>query len=56
MPRASDLFKFLYCKGDHSICARFLVLDALGAEAVPVDLFPNHEKRAREIIREAGRG
>ena len=50
MPRPANLYKDLYCFNDYSICARYLVAEALGRDAVPGDLFPNHEKRAGEII------
>jgi hypothetical protein len=53
MPRQADFFRDLYCRGNNKICARYLVLKALGREAVPPDLFPNHEPRARQIIKDS---
>jgi hypothetical protein len=50
MPGTSAGFKRQYCQGDNSTCARYMVLKALGKAKVPVDLFPNQEDRAREII------
>ena len=53
MPDQADFFKDLYCKGDNEICARYLVLKALGRDAMPPDLFPNHEQRAKAIIEQS---
>ena len=50
MPIQADLFRDLYCKGNNAICGRYLILKSLGSHAVPPDLFPNHEQRARAII------
>jgi len=51
IPLAADLYKATFCKGDFSACARYLVLDALGPEGVPADLFPNEAERAHEILK-----
>lgn len=42
--------KEMYCLGDNSKCARFMVFKALGRPAVPPDLFPNEIERAQKII------
>ncbi len=39
-----------YCKKDNSKCARYNVFKALGRNRVPIDLFPNDEKRALVIL------
>lgn len=50
MPLASDLMKDTYCRGNNSLCARYMVFKALGREKVPRDLFPDERKKAKEII------
>lgn len=40
-----------YCRGDNADCARYMVFKALGAAAIPIDLYPDMHKRARQIIR-----
>ncbi len=50
MPSMSESYKRKYCRGDHTACARYLVLDALGSQHVSGDLFPNMEERARALI------
>lgn len=50
MPATSTLYKHRYCKVDNTRCARFHVLQQLGPDAVPRDLFPNQWKEAEEII------
>lgn len=44
------LYKKRYCQNDNSKCARYLVVNKLGKEKVPKDLFPNMLDRAKEII------
>ncbi|NLJ55853.1 MAG: hypothetical protein GX334_02260 [Firmicutes bacterium] len=44
------LYKRRYCEGDKTQCARYTVLKELGARFVPLDLYPNMQKRAEEII------
>lgn len=50
MPGTAEIFKHKYCQTDCSACARYMVLKARGKEAVPADLFPNHQDRAKELI------
>ncbi len=50
MPVMAESMKKRYCKGDNSLCARFMVFQAKGRENVPSDLFPNNVERARSII------
>jgi hypothetical protein len=54
MPLQAEFFKDLYCRGNSSICARYLVIKELGPQAVPADLFPNHEAKARQILADFG--
>lgn len=39
-----------YCKGDNSLCARYMVFKALGKENVPLDLLLIQTDRAKELI------
>ena len=50
MPFAAESFKQIYCKGNYEICARYMIAKPYGREHVPTDLYPNHERRAEEII------
>jgi len=55
MPSFTTYLKTHFCEGEYSICARFMVFQALGKGAIPRDLFPNEPKRAYEIISKARR-
>jgi hypothetical protein len=50
MPAVANLTKRRLCQGDHAGCARYVVLQALGREAVPPDLWPDQTDRARQIV------
>jgi hypothetical protein len=50
MPALSDMYKNSYCKGDWQKCARHMVFKQLGRDAVPMDLFPNQQDRATQIL------
>jgi hypothetical protein len=39
-----------YCKGDYSVCARYMVFKALGKVNVPLDLLPSEVQRAEKLI------
>jgi hypothetical protein len=39
-----------FCKGDNSLCARYMVFKTLGKPNVPKDLLPTQTERAKEII------
>ena len=39
-----------YCKGDFGSCARFMVTESLGRDAVPKAMLPNETDRALRII------
>jgi len=49
-PFAADQMKQRYCLEDNAECARHIVLDALGREHVPTDLFPHDIARAERIV------
>ena len=50
MPAESDSIKQQYCLNHFESCARKLVSDMLGSEAVPSDLFPHENYRAVELL------
>ncbi len=50
IPAMLLIYKEKYCLGDNEQCARHMVFQALGRERVPVDLYPNQQKRALKII------
>ena len=52
MPGTAALTKNQLCKTDNSQCARYMIVQAIGREAVPGDLFPNEIERAQKIINE----
>ena len=45
-----SIYRRTYCETDNSKCARYMVLNALGKEFVPVDLYPNMYQKAESII------
>ena len=49
-PFAAEQMKKTLCLGDNGTCARYMVLDALGKDHVPADLFPNDVARAERVI------
>lgn len=51
MPGTAKLYEKTTCRGDFESCARFIVRNALGPDAVPRDLFPNDRERAEKLIR-----
>lgn len=50
MPAVADLMKKRYCQSEFDDCARLRIMQALGRENVPVDLFPNQEDYAEQLI------
>jgi hypothetical protein len=48
--RMAELRQEKYCKGDNSLCARYIVFKALGKEHVPADLLPFQTDKAKELI------
>ena len=53
-PPLAAVFKVRYCKGSNQECARYIVYAACGRPAVPTDLAPNDQLRARTIVFERG--
>ena len=52
MPNMADRLMARYCHDAWSQCARKRAADILGAERVPVDLFPNDQTRLIRILKE----
>jgi len=50
VPALADIIKQRRCQGDNSDCARHIVFESLGSEAVPSDLYPTEVERALAII------
>lgn len=50
MPSMAGIIKQRYCRTDNTHCARFMVAEALGPEAVPSDLYPSQVDRAKAIL------
>jgi len=50
MPSSVDTYKKLYCVDNFTSCARYKVRQAVGADLVPVDLFPHQKDRIDKII------
>jgi hypothetical protein len=53
LPVTAEMFRAHYCHGNHHSCARKMIVERLGRDAVPGDLFPNQVVRARKILSEA---
>ncbi|MFA5116213.1 MAG: hypothetical protein WC486_02925 [Candidatus Omnitrophota bacterium] len=49
-PAIAELYKNKFCRGDNSLCARHMVLMALGKDKVPPNLSPNEWNKANKII------
>ncbi len=50
MPSTANLMKKTYCQGNWSTCARHIVFEKLGRDAVPNTLYPNMKDKAMEIL------
>ena len=50
MPAAADLLKALFSRSDFATCARFRVAKALGAGAVPLDLYPTDAATVQALL------
>jgi hypothetical protein len=51
MPAAAELAKKSYCRSsEHVGCARYIVAQAMGASAVPDNLYPDQAERAHAMI------
>lgn len=49
-PATMAIFRQNYCDGDVSQCARYMIFDRIGADAVPTNLYPNEAWQAEQII------
>ncbi len=50
MPVLSDRLRTQYCHGDFTVCARYVVCQARGRDAVPGDLFPNQLEKVAALL------
>ena len=50
MPAIAVLLRKLFCHGEYTRCARYMVTETLGKENIPADLFPGNSVRAKVII------
>ncbi|NWF75336.1 MAG: hypothetical protein HXY53_01955 [Nitrospirae bacterium] len=50
MPATAQMYKKRYCLDNNSECARYIVFKTLGRDKVPIDLFPNDLKKAKNLI------
>jgi hypothetical protein len=50
IPALAEAMKQSYCRGDWRTCARHNVAEALGRDAVPLDMYPNQYERAQQMI------
>ena len=50
MPATANLLKKRFCLDDSLQCARHMVFERLGSDAVPADLYPMQTDRARELL------
>lgn len=51
MPSTAEIIKKNHCQSYYTKCARYIVLNALGKEKVPSDLFPTQTLKAGELIK-----
>lgn len=47
------IYKRHYCSGDYTNCARYMIYKTAGKDFLPVNLYPNQQDRAREIVAKA---
>ncbi len=55
MPGTAELMKNNYCKQAPDACARYMVMKALGREAVPKDLYPSDKSKAKALLKTHGK-
>lgn len=51
-PESVDEMKEAYCKNNNLNCSRYMVVNALGSEYMPPDLYPHEKQRAYLILAE----
>jgi hypothetical protein len=56
MPSMANMYKQRYCHEDFEACARFRVLEVVGRENVPKDLYPNDVDKVDAAIAQAQAG
>ena len=50
IPDKVDDLKAKYCKNNNLNCARYMVVNALGKDHMPPDLYPHEKERAYTVI------
>lgn len=50
MPTIADNLKNIFCLGDNTLCARYLIAKHLGKDKIPFDLFPHNTDRVEIIL------
>ena len=50
MPSLATMIKQQFCHDDNIHCARFIVLERLGADDTPADLYPNDIDRGKSLV------
>ena len=50
-PQLNETMKQLYCKGDCTVCARYLAVLKIGRENVPASLMPTDHDRLESLSR-----
>ncbi len=49
-PATANLMKKNYCLGDFNSCARHIIFQKLGKEAVPANLYPSQIEIAQKLL------
>lgn len=52
-PITTGVYKRRFCLDDNSNCARYMVFKVKGRDAVPDDLYPNEQERAKKQLNTA---
>jgi hypothetical protein len=53
IPEKVDELKAKYCRNNNLNCARYMVVNALGKDKMPADLYPHEKERAYMLIAES---
>ena len=56
MPELTEKLTNSYCLKNHKACARKVVREALGPDAVPEQMMPHQNLWAEQILADAGKG
>ncbi len=50
VPEKVEELKVHYCRNNNLHCARYMVVNALGKDRMPVELYPHEKERAYTLI------